>query len=91
MLEKKIKWKIGIKKKLEEVVESKQTLENRNLKTAIVCKYFLQAIEDKKYGWFWECPNGGDKCIYSHALPKGYTLKIKKNHQEKKMMKMVQL
>ena len=25
--------------------------------THIVCKHFLKAIEDKKYGWFWECPD----------------------------------
>ena len=28
-----------------------------------------------RYGWFWECPNGGDKCQYRHALPAGYVLK----------------
>jgi len=28
-----------------------------------VCKYFIQAIENKKYGWFWNCPNGS-ACIY---------------------------
>lgn len=26
------------------------------------------------YGWLWECPNGGDKCTYTHALPPGYVL-----------------
>ncbi|WWC66888.1 uncharacterized protein I206_100795 [Kwoniella pini CBS 10737] len=46
--------------------------------TDIVCKYFIQAIEDKKYGWFWECPNGGDKCMYRHALPPGFVLKSEK-------------
>merc|ERR1711865_1291467 len=25
--------------------------------THIVCKHFLTAIEAKKYGWFWECPD----------------------------------
>lgn len=69
-------------KKLEEVVKSKQGQENSNLKTNIVCKYFLQALEDHKYGWFWECPNGGDKCQYRHALPPGYVLKIKKKEED---------
>ncbi|KAF1768214.1 hypothetical protein GCK72_000026 [Caenorhabditis remanei] len=41
----------------------------------IVCKYFLEAVENNKYGWFWECPNGGDKCQYRHCLPEGYVLK----------------
>ena len=43
--------------------------------TEIVCKHFLDAIEQKKYGWFWECPNGGDQCKYRHALPPGFVLK----------------
>lgn len=60
-------------KKLEEVVLSKHG--NPKTTTNIVCKYFLEAIEDKKYGWFWECPNGGDKCQYRHALPPGFVLK----------------
>jgi hypothetical protein len=61
--------------KLAQVVDSKQDLANRNLPTKIVCKYFLEAIENNKYGWFWECPNGGKKCMYRHALPEGYVLR----------------
>jgi len=68
--------------KLEGVVDQKQGQVNRNLKTKIVCKYFLDAIEDKKYGWFWECPNGGEKCQYVHALPPGFVLKSKKVAEE---------
>jgi len=26
------------------------------------------------YGWQWECPNNGDDCKYTHALPLGYVL-----------------
>lgn len=40
-----------------------------------VCKYFLEAVEKKQYGWFWVCPNGGKECHYRHALPPGYVLK----------------
>ena len=47
-----------------------------------VCKYFLQAVEDGKYGWFWECPNGGEKCMYRHRLPPGYVLKTEKKEKE---------
>ncbi|KAK1443807.1 zinc finger-containing protein [Babesia gibsoni] len=43
--------------------------------TDIICKYFLSAVESKKYGWFWVCPNGGDKCKYRHCLPPGFVLK----------------
>lgn len=40
-----------------------------------VCKYFLEVVEKKQYGWFWSCPNGGKDCHYRHALPPGYVLK----------------
>lgn len=39
-----------------------------------MCKFFIEAIETQKYGWFWECPNG-EKCQYRHALPPGFVLK----------------
>ncbi|KAI9481749.1 hypothetical protein BX667DRAFT_464373, partial [Coemansia mojavensis] len=68
-------------KKLEEVTLSKHG--NPRTTTTIVCKYFLEAIENGKYGWFWECPNGGDKCIYRHALPPGFVLKKDKKPEEK--------
>jgi hypothetical protein len=42
----------------------------------------LDAIESSKYGWFWECPNGGTKCIYQHCLPPGYVLKLKDGKKE---------
>jgi hypothetical protein len=54
---------------LRSVVLSKKG--NQRTTTDKVCKYFTQAIEDGKYGWFWICPNGGDKCMYKHALPQG--------------------
>lgn len=47
-----------------------------------VCKFFLQAIEDGKYGWFWECPNGAGKCIYRHCLPPGFVFKTKKKDED---------
>lgn len=55
--------------KLRSVVLSKKG--NQRTTTDKVCKYFIQAIEDGKYGWFWICPNGGDSCMYKHALPPG--------------------
>lgn len=62
--------------KLEEVIAKKS---NRPT-TDIVCKYFLEAVEKRKYGFFWECPNGRD-CIYRHALPPGFVLKREKQKQ----------
>ncbi|EPZ35143.1 hypothetical protein O9G_003632 [Rozella allomycis CSF55] len=69
--------------KLESVVKDKH---GPGIKTTtdIVCKYFLEAIEQKKYGWFWECPNGGQKCKYRHALPPGFVLKSEKQKEEEK-------
>ncbi|KAK6933283.1 ZC3H15/TMA46 family, C-terminal [Dillenia turbinata] len=60
---------------LEKVVESKNKEYKQNKPTDIVCKYFLEAVEKKQYGWFWVCPNGGKDCHYRHALPPGYVLK----------------
>ena len=54
---------------LRKVVLSKKG--NQRTTTDKVCKFFIAAIEDGKYGWFWICPNGGDKCMYVHALPPG--------------------
>lgn len=33
-------------------------------------------------GWFWECPNGGTKCKYRHALPPGFVLKSQRKKDE---------
>ena len=38
------------------------------------CNHFLDALEQKKFGFFWECPNG-NKCPQLHCLPKGVILK----------------
>ncbi|CAH7685743.1 mRNA export protein 33 [Phakopsora pachyrhizi] len=62
--------------KLQRVVLSKQG--NPKTTTDIVCKNFIEAIETGKYGWFWECPSGGDNCKYRHALPPGFVLKSQK-------------
>lgn len=61
--------------KLRSVVMSK----HGNLKTTTdkVCKFFIEAVENGKYGWFWICPNGGDTCKYRHSLPPGFVLKTK--------------
>jgi hypothetical protein len=41
-------------------------------------------VENNKYGWFWHCPNGNDKCIYKHALPPGFVLKKDKKKAAEK-------
>ncbi len=61
--------------KLRSVIKSKHG--NPRTTTDKVCKYFIEAVENGKYGWFWVCPNGGDKCMYRHSLPEGFVLKTK--------------
>ncbi|KAJ3775632.1 hypothetical protein FB446DRAFT_637484 [Lentinula raphanica] len=65
--------------KLRKVVLSKAG--NPRTTTDIVCKFFIEAIETQKFGWFWECPNG-DNCQYRHALPPGFVLKSQKKAME---------
>jgi len=65
--------------KLRSVVLSKHG--NPKTTTDIVCKFFVQAIETEKFGWFWECPNG-ESCQYRHALPPGFMLKSQKKAAE---------
>lgn len=67
---------------LQEVVEKKHGKEKTHPTTDIVCKYFLDAVENGKYGWFWDCPNG-TTCIYRHALPPGFILKKDRKKMEK--------
>lgn len=67
--------------KLAEVVAKKHGAE-KGTTTDIICKHFIDALENNKYGWFWECP-GGKTCMYKHALPKGFMLKKDKKKMEK--------
>lgn len=39
--------------KLQQVIKSKHG--NPQTTTDIVCKYFIEAVENSKYGWFWAC------------------------------------
>lgn len=65
--------------KLRKVILSKHG--NPLTTTDKVCKYFIEAVENGKYGWFWVCPNGGDKCMYKHSLPEGFVLKTKEQRR----------
>lgn len=70
--------------KLNAVVLSKKG--NQQTTTDKVCKFFIEAIEEGKYGWFWTCPNGGDKCKYQHKLPPGFVLKTKEQRAAEKAL-----
>jgi len=69
--------------KLAEVVAKKHGAEKLSNATDIICKHFLDALENSKYGWFWECPDKAKQCKYKHALPKGYVLKKDKKKAER--------
>ncbi|KAI5195839.1 hypothetical protein E4T42_05973 [Aureobasidium subglaciale] len=70
--------------KLRNVVMSKHG--NPKTTTDKVCKFFIEAVENGKYGWFWTCPNGGDKCMYKHSLPPGFVLKTKEQRAAEKAL-----
>ncbi|KAF2638052.1 hypothetical protein P280DRAFT_520640 [Massarina eburnea CBS 473.64] len=70
--------------KLRKVVMSKHG--NPKTTTDKVCKFFIEAVENQKYGWFWVCPNGGDKCMYKHSLPPGFVLKTKEQRAAEKAL-----
>ena len=67
--------------RLQEVVQRKAA--GRMPPTDIVCKFFLDAIENGQYGWLWECDNGA-ACHYRHALPPGFVLKRRDKQSDSK-------
>jgi len=69
--------------KLRSVILSKHG--NPKTTTDKVCKYFIDAVENGKYGWFWVCPNGGNDCKYKHSLPPGFVLKTKEQKRLEKL------
>ncbi len=38
---------------LEKAIAAKHGAGNANNATSIICKFFLDAVERKQYGWFW--------------------------------------
>ncbi|KAK6943740.1 Spo11/DNA topoisomerase VI, subunit A, N-terminal [Dillenia turbinata] len=71
----------GWVEELNLMVKSKQKAEIQALSSfgfqylSEICKYFLEAVERKQYGWFWVLPYGGKECHYRYALPPGYVRK----------------
>lgn len=57
--------------------------------TIITCQNFLDAVEDDKYGWRWECTSkeGHKKCPYRHMLPAGFVVTSKKERERLKKEK----
>lgn len=71
--------------KLRKVIMSKHG--NPKTTTDKVCKFFIEAVENDKYGWFWTCPNGGNECMYRHSLPPGFVLKTKEQKRLERLAK----
>lgn len=71
--------------KLRKVIMSKHG--NPKTTTDKICKFFIEAVENDKYGWFWVCPNGGNECMYKHALPPGFVLKTKEQKRLERLAK----
>lgn len=67
--------------KLLKLIEEKSRVYTKQKPTEIVCRYFLDAVEKKKYNWNWLCPNGMG-CHYRHCLPPGYSIKSGKKKMD---------
>jgi hypothetical protein len=76
-----IKKNMGMESEINKIAEEKEKKRAKVCQSNIVCKFFLDAVMKKVYGWKWECPNGED-CHYKHYLPKGYILSTKEKAQE---------
>lgn len=54
------------------------------VRSKIICKYFMDAVKTRKYGWKWECPNG-DLCHYQHCLPEGFVIDDNRGNNQEEM------
>ena len=71
---------MSVELEVNKIAEQKEKKRSK-VPSNIVCKFFLDAVKKKQYGWKWECPNG-DECHYRHSLPQGYILVTAKEKQE---------
>ena len=65
-------------------MEQREAKRSKMPKTDIVCKFFLDAVKVRVYGFKWQCPNG-DECHYKHCLPKDYVIKTLQGKIEEEM------
>ena len=76
--------KSKIDNEVNKIAEEKEKKRSKVPKSNIICKFFLDAVQRKVYGWKWECPNGDD-CHYKHCLPKGYVITTSKDKMQEEM------
>lgn len=75
---------LSIEYEVNKIAEEKEKKRGKPCQSNIVCKFFLDAVKKKVYGWKWECPNG-DNCHYKHYLPKGYIMLTDKDKAQEEM------
>lgn len=66
------------------MANEKESKRNKKSQSNIICKFFLDAVIKKTYGWKWECPNG-DACHYKHCLPQGFVIPTSKDKMQEEM------
>jgi len=76
--------KSNAENEINKIAEEKEKKRSKLPQSNIVCKFFIQAIHKKVYGYKWECPNGDD-CQYRHCLPKDYVLTTQKDRMQEEM------
>ena len=74
---------LSIELEVNKIAEQKEQKRGK-VPSNIVCKFFLEAVKRKQYGWKWECPNG-DSCHYRHSLPRGYIILTAKEKAQEDM------
>jgi len=75
---------LGVEFEINKIAEEKEKKRSKLCASNIVCKFFLEAVRRKVYGWKWECPNG-DECHYKHFLPKGFVITTNKDKMQEEM------
>jgi len=69
---------------IHKIANEKEAKRNGKIQSNIICKFFMDAVVKKIYGWKWECPNG-DSCHYKHCLPQGFVIPTSKDKMQEEM------
>ena len=79
-----VKKNMGVEFEINKIAEEKEKKRSKVCQSNIICKFFLDAVQKRVYGWKWECPNG-EECHYKHCLPKGYVISTSKDRMQEEM------
>jgi hypothetical protein len=69
---------------IHKIANEKEQKRSKVCQSNIICKFFMDAVIKKVYGWKWDCPNGDD-CHYKHCLPKGFVIPTSKDRMQEEM------